>query len=234
MPKKVKEMSITPQNSSGVKKMKMPGIEKTMKLQENKYNIPTELHRYHKLLRQIVSDYGKEHELFNGVVDFIGDIDTYNEFGKKELAQAKESEMLQYLKNYEVGQQVDKNGELQSANALEKYLPYMDLNESPQKDDYYLLDIPIKYNSKRAQYEMPLPKDIDEQILREFIGELIKEELNDEADLDTRLKKYMENEVPTGDWKSTKNYFLELTQDKPDPKRRYFELVDGFLKTYGY
>jgi len=34
MPKKVKEMSVTPQNSAGVKKMKMPGTEKTMKLQE--------------------------------------------------------------------------------------------------------------------------------------------------------------------------------------------------------
>jgi len=34
MPKKVKEMSVTPQNSAGVKKMKMPGAEKTMKLQE--------------------------------------------------------------------------------------------------------------------------------------------------------------------------------------------------------
>ena len=34
MPKKVKEMPTTPQNSAGVKKMKMPGAEKTMKLQE--------------------------------------------------------------------------------------------------------------------------------------------------------------------------------------------------------
>jgi hypothetical protein len=34
MPKKVKEMTTTPQNSAGVKKMKMPGAEKTMKLQE--------------------------------------------------------------------------------------------------------------------------------------------------------------------------------------------------------
>jgi hypothetical protein len=34
MPKKVKEMSVTPKNSAGVKKMKMPGAEKTMKLQE--------------------------------------------------------------------------------------------------------------------------------------------------------------------------------------------------------
>lgn len=34
MPKKVKEMSVIPKNSAGVKKMKMPGAEKTMKLQE--------------------------------------------------------------------------------------------------------------------------------------------------------------------------------------------------------
>lgn len=33
-PKKVKEMTTTPQNSAGVKKMKMPGAEKTIKLQE--------------------------------------------------------------------------------------------------------------------------------------------------------------------------------------------------------
>ena len=38
MPKKVKEMSVTPKNSAGVKKMKMPGAEKTMKLQENLIN----------------------------------------------------------------------------------------------------------------------------------------------------------------------------------------------------
>lgn len=34
MPKKVKEMTTTPQNSAGVKKMKMPGAEKKMKLKE--------------------------------------------------------------------------------------------------------------------------------------------------------------------------------------------------------
>jgi hypothetical protein len=46
MPKKVKEMSVTPQNSAGVKKMKMPGVEKTMKLQEvldpNKFELGQE------------------------------------------------------------------------------------------------------------------------------------------------------------------------------------------------
>lgn len=35
MPKKVKEMTTTPQSSAGVKKMKMPGVEKKIKLQEN-------------------------------------------------------------------------------------------------------------------------------------------------------------------------------------------------------
>jgi len=34
MPKKVKEMPVTPQNSKGVKKMDMPGVEKKMKLKE--------------------------------------------------------------------------------------------------------------------------------------------------------------------------------------------------------
>jgi hypothetical protein len=40
--------------------------------------------------------------------------------------------------------------------------------------------------------------------------------------------------VPTGDWESIKNYYEEMTQDKPDPERRYFELVDGILKKHGY
>lgn len=39
MPKKVKEMTTTPQNSAGVKKMKMPGAEKKMKLQEGLIDI---------------------------------------------------------------------------------------------------------------------------------------------------------------------------------------------------
>jgi len=77
--------------------------------------------------------------------------------------------------------------------------------------------------------------ELGESKLRSVIAKLIKEELNeDESDLDARLKKYVENEVSTGDWKSIKNYYKEMTQDKPDPERRYFELVDGILKKYGY
>jgi hypothetical protein len=77
--------------------------------------------------------------------------------------------------------------------------------------------------------------NLNESKLRSVIAKLIKEELDeDESDLDARLKKYVENEVPTGDWESIKNYYEEMTQDKPDPKRRYFELVDGILKKHGY
>lgn len=47
-PSKVKEMSVTPQNSAGVKKMPMPGSEKTMKLQENKETNDEKIERYEK------------------------------------------------------------------------------------------------------------------------------------------------------------------------------------------
>ena len=48
MPKKVKEMTTTPQSSAGVKKMKAPGTEKTMKLQENKETNDDKIARYEK------------------------------------------------------------------------------------------------------------------------------------------------------------------------------------------
>ncbi len=74
-----------------------------------------------------------------------------------------------------------------------------------------------------------------ESKLRSVIAKLIKEELNeDESDLDARLKKYVEEKVSTSDWKSIKNYYKEITQNKPDPERKYFELVDGILKKHGY
>ena len=47
-PSKVKEMPVTPQNSAGVKKMPMPGSEKTMKLQENKETNDEKIERYEK------------------------------------------------------------------------------------------------------------------------------------------------------------------------------------------
>ena len=50
-----------------------------------------------------------------------------------------------------------------------------------QNGDYFLLDVPTKYNEKRNQYEMPLPAEVaenlTEQTLRSLIRNLIKEEL---------------------------------------------------------
>jgi len=50
MPKKVKEMEVTPQNSKGVKKMPMPGKEKKIKLKENqaKETSDEKIERYEK------------------------------------------------------------------------------------------------------------------------------------------------------------------------------------------
>lgn len=183
MPKKVKEMTTTPQSSAGVKKMKMPGAEKKIKLQEN-INDLTSFHKgshstgrpdFNKMTADEIEDYLEQDKdkvggLYGRSLDIVKDI----------LKKKKEDLMNQ--------------------------------NTNPN-----------------------LGEPIEEQKLRSVIAKLIKEELDkDESDLDARLKKYVENEVSTGDWKSIKNYYKEMTQDKPDPKRKYFELVDGILKKHGY
>ena len=183
MPKKVKEMPTTPQSSAGVKKMKMPGVGKTMKLQENINN----LNSFHK-----------------------GSHST----GRPDFNKMTADEIEDYLE-----QDKDKVGGLygRSLNIVKDIL-------KKKKED-------LMYQNTNPNLNEP----IEEQKLRSVIAKLIKEELNeDESDLDARLKKYVENEVPTGDWKSIKNYYKEMTQDKPDPERRYFELVDGILKKHGY
>ena len=47
-----------------------------------------------------------------------------------------------------------------------------------QNGDYFLLDVDTKYNEKSNQYEMPLPNQVTESILRSLIQQIIKEELN--------------------------------------------------------
>jgi hypothetical protein len=177
MPRKVKEMTITPQSSAGVKKMKMPGAEKKMKLQENKETNDEKIARYEEYTYTLN---GKEAK---------PEISFYDNILKAEL----DGEI------YKIGEPVNDKIELASIKG------------------------------KTGMYTE------SESKLRSVIAKLIKEELNeDESDLDARLKKYVENEVSTGDWKSIKNYYKEMTQDKPDPERRYFELVDGILKKHGY
>jgi len=181
MPKKVKEMSVTPQNSAGVKKMKMPGTEKKMKLQEGESKLRS-------LIRNLIKE-----ELNEGSIEINGKtVKTYTQNGDKS-----------YNVIYDDG---TKDVIMVSNDA------WSEIND-------------LHMNAT----------NLNESKLRSVIAKLIKEELDeDESDLDARLKKYVENEVSTGDWKSIKNYYKEMTQDKPDPKRRYFELVDGILKKYGY
>jgi len=72
MPKKVKEMPTTPQSSAGVKKMKMPGAEKKMKLQEGESK-----------LRSVIRNLIKE-ELNEGSIEINGKtVKTYIQNGDK-------------------------------------------------------------------------------------------------------------------------------------------------------
>ena len=287
MPKKVKEMSVTPQNSAGVKKMKMPGAEKKMKLQEG-FNSS----QYDNMSDEDIINWAKE----DGMEDFI----EYNEVGE-----LKREELLSYLLGKEAGSEDlgdfdydtrDKEAEhdfgpddtdpaggygpsshmeslaeskLRSVIAKlikEELKENLDAKYSPDETYKYAVECKyiigfegrddVKYfkteeEAKDYAAEKPIQRtyvgakedlmyqdtdsNLGESKLRSVIAKLIKEELNeDESDLDTRLKKYVENEVPTGDWESIKNYYKEMTQDKPDPEGRYFELVDGILKKHGY
>jgi len=68
-PSKVKEMDVTPQNSPGVKKMKMPGAEKKIKLQEG-----FKASQYDNMSDKDLINWAKE----DGMEDFI----EYNEVGE--------------------------------------------------------------------------------------------------------------------------------------------------------
>ena len=78
MPKKVKEMTTTPQNSKGVKKMKMPGAEKKMKLQEGESKIRSVIAKIiqEELKRSNIS--GSEYIEINGKT-----VKTYTQNGEK-------------------------------------------------------------------------------------------------------------------------------------------------------
>ena len=87
MPKKVKEMTTTPQSSAGVKKMKMPGAEKKMKLQEN-INDLTSFHKgshstgrpdFNKMTADEIEDYLEQDKdkvggLYGRSLDIVKDI----------------------------------------------------------------------------------------------------------------------------------------------------------------
>jgi hypothetical protein len=247
MPKKVKEMTTTPQSSAGVKKMKMPGAEKKMKLQENKDESESKLRSViaklikEELKRSNIS--GSEYIEINGKV-----VRTYVQNGDKSYSVEYDDGTKDIIAVSNDAWSEINDLHMNATNSNEPIEEKsMDLRSDEEKKLSKLFDKKPEDLKKKYQDQQKNPNssifpkkesinsNLNESKLRSVIAKLIKEELDkDESDLDDRLKKYVENKVPTGDWKSIKNYYKEMTLDKPDPKRRYFELVDGILKKHGY
>ena len=276
MPKKVKEMTTTPQSSAGVKKMKMPGAEKKIKLQEivtgeNPYfdtdpsdgdadedkNMAYGAENYHDKGKKAFDEGNleKAQEYYEQALKFGSYIGwTERElppYTKESLGESKLRSVIAKLIKEELDENLDAkyspdetykyaveckyiigfkgHDDIKYFKTEEEAKDYAD--EKPSQRTY----VGAKEDLMNQNTNPNLNEPIEEQKLRSVIAKLIKEELDkDESDLDARLKKYVENEVSTGDWKSIKNYYEEMTQDKPDPKRKYFELVDGILKKHGY
>jgi hypothetical protein len=306
MPKKVKEMTTTPQSSAGVKKMKMPGAEKKMKLQENKETNDEKIARYEEytytlngkeakpeiafydniLKAELDGEIYKIGEPVNNKIELApikGKTGMYTESESMDLRSDEEKKLSKLfdkkpedLKKKYQDQQKNPNSsifpkkesinsnlnelklrsviaklikeELKRSNisgseyieingkVVRTYVQNGDKSYSVEYDDGTKDIIAVSNDAWSEINDLHMnATNLNESKLRSVIAKLIKEELDeDESDLDARLKKYVENEVPTGDWKSIKNYYKEMTLDKPDPKRRYFELVDGILKKHGY
>ncbi len=306
MPKKVKEMTTTPQSSAGVKKMKMPGAEKKMKLQEGihdrditsashtnvgqlpggfwdniKYKDASKLFDYHERTGNLPvglssEEYDEIMKRFN--ISRMDDSDipfknmTENIFQNKKvnepisesklrsvIAKLIKEELLtediKYISTPEIISAIEKMGFVKG-NFLNGDRIYSIPNQKLQNGGDWFVVKSAPNSKQQGQEKMftiigsndktnKILTDLEaeeynydrvyESKLRSVIAKLIKEELNeDESDLDARLKKYVEEKVSTSDWKSIKNYYKEITQNKPDPERKYFELVDGILKKHGY
>jgi hypothetical protein len=164
MPKKVKEMSVTPQNSSGVKKMKMPGAEKKIKLQENTYDEFKEMSD--RELIQWAENDGMEEMI---VMDGEGGLANREELIKYLLG-IEENDMYGIAGNPD--EEVEyKKAQIQildpisaQLNDLEKEL--ISTNDPERKDE---IEKKIK----------ALEAGLQEQKLRSIIQQIIKEELKE-------------------------------------------------------
>lgn len=101
MPKKVKEMSVIPQNSAGVKKMKMPSAEKTIKLQEGIQDRADAINEFARLVKT-----GDIEEIAN----FYSDVNMNYPYNQNEVY-ITTKEMDKILKKYGKYDAVIKNVE---------------------------------------------------------------------------------------------------------------------------
>ena len=175
-PSKVKEMPVTPQNSAGVKKMPMPGSEKTMKLQEDigmfndrigyKKSKPSDLDKM----------FTKEYK-GNGVYVIYKNGEEVKTIEGEGNANAWINDEMRKLK--------------ENTDVLDQYLSIIDSNKMSKDEAYDYLENETDLNSSQINtimnYAFPLKADKDipsqgmtesEQKLRSLIQQIIKEELN--------------------------------------------------------
>lgn len=122
-PSKVKEMEVAPQNSPGVKKMKMPGAEKKIKLKENIEQIEETINKKYTHFAIRKSD----NKIVNGW-ETISDVDSLKYYAKMDLKDifpdSKISDFIIYSKNALIKKGIDpfdiKNWESYKADKVDE------------------------------------------------------------------------------------------------------------------
>ena len=164
MPKKVKEMPVTPQNSAGVKKMKTPGAEKRIKLIEG---ISQE--RYEKELEDTVSKYVKDPD------DINKEMENYYEKGYQGFSDALKANLKRDMDFQTLVQMKHDEETLRREQGLEEnealYQQLADLQDElmNEKDPERAAEIEAKIKA--------LETGLRESKVRSLIAKLIKEEL---------------------------------------------------------
>jgi hypothetical protein len=194
MPKKVKEMSVTPQNSAGVKKMKMPGAEKTMKLQEGVIN---------------------ENE---AVYDQIADLEHDLMLAKNDEHKAEIEAKIKSLEAELLNENDEDDDLFNTRKEAEKLA--MDLSRFKKNEIYYVEEENGKYKAVESMYDEPPrgvyfqngnrkggsympspgndPENVDESKLVSLIRTMVRESLNEGAN----------------DWDTLFNWLKQFSTDK--------------------
>lgn len=175
MPKKVKEMTTTPQNSAGVKKMKMPGAEKKMKLQENKETNDEKIARYEEYTYTLNGKEAKpEISFYDNILkaELDGEIYKIGEpvNDKIELAPIKGKTGM-----YTESKSIDVNGKTVKTYTQNGDKSYNVTYDDGTKDKIMVSnDAWDKINNLHKN-----ATNLNESKLRSVIAKLIKEELNE-------------------------------------------------------
>ena len=169
MPKKVKEMTTTPQSSAGVKKMKMPGAEKKMKLQESEQTLRSVIA---KLIKEElkISDSGAEYIEINGKI-----VKTYT--------QNKD-------KSYTVTYNDDSKDVIMVSNDAWKEINTLHTNTNPDLDENYDVDGDLAQLQRDAQSIEPIAQKLAKafkKMTSDEIAKKLKEKGITDSDIITRV-----------------------------------------------